>query len=198
MDINQFYHVCRAAAGVVNVDYVFVFGSNAILPWIDDRGMTMLEIMNDNRLLSFELDIDVSNEGENEILNIMVDGAIGELSQFHNTFEFWGHANSPKGLFQAPESFKKGLRIEDMGEFRIIVPHYTDLVFSKIMAGREKDMMFAQRVSDVFDIQNEDLENLLEEFSTENPDKAESSRSKFTIFKEQYRGEQGPDTAPRM
>ena len=198
MDIDQFYHICRAATGVVNVDYVFVFGSNAILPWIEDRGMTMLDIMDDNRLLSFELDVDVSNEGENEDLNIMVDGAIGELSPFHKTFKFWGHANSPKGLFQAPESYKKRLRIEDMGDFKVIVPHYTDLVFSKIVAGREKDMIFAQRVSDVLKIRDEELQNFLDEFSGENPDKAESAKSKLAIFKEQYRRDQGFDFSPGM
>jgi len=41
MTVNQARHICRAAAAVANVEYVFVFGfgSNAIVFWLEEVGV---------------------------------------------------------------------------------------------------------------------------------------------------------------
>ncbi len=181
MNIEQFYHICRAAAAISNVEYVFVYGSNAILPWLEERQTKLLDVMFAD-MISMELDLDVSNEGENESLNDGVDGSIGELSSFHNLHDVYAHPNSSKGLFFAPNSCAGRFRIHDMGEYKIVIPHCLDLIFSKIVAGREKDMCFSLRMIEFFDVQTEELQGLLDEFIQDVPEKAEIATLNFTRF----------------
>jgi hypothetical protein len=181
MTIKQFHHICRAAAAISNVEYIFVYGSNAILPWLEERQTKLLDVMFAD-MISMELDLDVSNEGENESLNDGVDGSIGELSSFHNLHDIYAHPNSPKGLFFVPKSCAGRFRFENMGDYKIVVPHYLDLIFSKIMAGREKDMNFSVKMSEFFDVQTEELQGLLSEFVQDVPEKAEIATLNFARF----------------
>lgn len=38
MTLQQFDHICRAAAAVADVKKIYVFGANAIIPWLAETG----------------------------------------------------------------------------------------------------------------------------------------------------------------
>jgi len=148
MTKEQAYHICRAAAAIANVEYVTVFGSNAIVFWLDKIGM------NDTKELlqeytSRELDLSVSEE---EKLNILVDATIGEMSMFDRTFGIYGHASPIRNLFKVPKSWISRLKVENdpLSETKIVIPHPLDLVFSKMIGFREKDFVFLRAGNENF------------------------------------------------
>ena len=162
---EQFFHIARAACALANVDFVTVFGANAILPWIYDYGMDDMRDFLDPVYISRELDLCVGDGTEDE-LNTLIDGAIGELSQFDETFGVYAHPNPISGLFHAPTSWLTRIRIErePVSGVCIRVPHYLDLTISKIVSGRPKDKAFTLRVIEVFRVEFPQIEGLLEEY----------------------------------
>lgn len=184
MLLSQFFHIARASCAVANVEYVAVFGSNAILPWLDDLGIRDMREFIDPTDVSRELDLCVG-DGSDDRLNTLIDGTIGELSQFDETFGIYAHPNPIEGLFRAPSSWQKRTRIErePVSGIRIIVPHYLDLAISKIIAGRPKDMVFALSVFHVFGVRTEQIEALLEEYVGEHPEEQERASVNLGILK---------------
>ena len=182
MKREQAYHICRAAALLAGVETVFVFGDNAIVFWFDEIGLNDTEEVL-KEISSRELDISVSEEDER--LNLLVDGAIGELSTFDNTFGVYAHANPSKGLFKAPKSWVSRLKTEKepVSGITIVVPHPLDLVFSKMVALREKDLVFCERVLKAFNLKIEDLEKIASEYVEENPEEKEVVVKALAVIK---------------
>ncbi|MDM8522938.1 hypothetical protein QUF80_06150 [Desulfococcaceae bacterium HSG8] len=106
MQLDQFFHIARASCAVADVEYVVVFGSNAILPWLNDLGIRDMRQFITPEDVSRELDLCVG-DGRDDRLNTLVDGTIGELSQFDETFGIYAHPNPVEGLFHAPSSWQK-------------------------------------------------------------------------------------------
>lgn len=185
MRVSQFYHVARAAAAIANVEYVNVFGANAILPWLSDLGMDDMRNFLDPDDISRELDLCVG-DGTDDNLNTLIDGTIGELTYFDVTFNAYAHPNPMEGLFKAPSSWPKRARIvkEPSSNTKIVVPHYLDLIISKIIAGRPKDLEFAARVVALFNVQEQDLLELVEEYVQEHPEDEEGIRRTINILKQ--------------
>ena len=193
MNKDQAYHVCRAAAAIANVDSVFVYGSNAIIFWLDEVGLKdTREILEDHA--SRKLDLSVSEEDEK--LNLIVDGAIGEMSMFDSTFGVYAHANSPQKLFKAPKSWASRLKTEKepVSGITIVVPHPLDLVFSKMIAFREKDLVFCERVLKVFNLKIEELEKIANEYVKENPEEKEVVVKALAIVKNRIRSTKNKGT----
>ncbi|RLC09089.1 MAG: hypothetical protein DRI57_22795 [Deltaproteobacteria bacterium] len=184
MRLNQFFHITRASCAVANVEYVAVFGSNAILPWLNDLDIRDMRQFIDPENVSRELDLCVG-DGKDDRLNMLIDGAIGELSQFDETFGIYAHPNPVEGLFQAPSSWQKRIRIEKepISGMKIIVPHYLDLAVSKIIAGRPKDTDFALSVIQVFGVRPGQIEALFEEYIEEHPGEKEKASVNLSVFK---------------
>ncbi len=170
MRIEQFFHIARAACAIANVESVTVFGANALLPWLNELGIREMRQFLDSAYVSRELDLCVG-DGTDDVLNTLIDGAIGELSQFDETFGVYAHPNPLTGLFHAPSSWSSRIRKEQepVSHITIIVPHYSDLTVSKLVAGRTKDMEFARRVLKMFDVPIEQVEALLDEYLEEVP-----------------------------
>jgi len=169
---EQAYHICRAAAAIAGVDYVFVFGSNAIVFWLDEVGLKdTQEIL--GVFVSRELDISVSETDEK--LNLVVDASIGELSYFDETFGVYAHANIPQKLFKVPKSWVGRTKIEQepVSRIKIVVPHPVDLVFSKMLGAREKDWVFCENVVRLFNINCDKIRKLAEEYLIEHPEEKE-------------------------
>ena len=106
MTLEQFDHICRAAAAIASVQKVYVFGANAIIPWLANSGLPIpLPEFEPSR----ELDISVGDEK----LDTLIDGAIGELSAFDETFFVYAHGVS-LSVFQAPRNWleRAGKRTE--------------------------------------------------------------------------------------
>ncbi len=181
---DQFFHIARAACAIADTEYVTVFGSNAILPWLKDSGISDMREFISPANVSRELDLCVG-DGKDNRLNTLIDGAIGEISQFDETFGIYAHPNPIEGLFQAPCSWKKRIRIEKdpSSRVKIIVPHYLDLTVSKIIAGRPKDTEFVLRAFDFFSIGMKQIEELLNEYIEEHPEKREEISLKTVSLK---------------
>lgn len=182
--MSQFHHIVRAAAAIAGTEYVTVFGSNAILPWLHDFGIDDMKLFLDPEMISFELDLCVGGE-EEEPLNTLIDGAMGEGSLFDQTFEVYAHPNPVKGLFCASSSWPGRARVESVphSDAKVIVPHYLDLAVSKIIAGRPKDMEFAARVVGLFQPDLEEIEKLVAEFLKEKPGEKEKVSTLFSVFR---------------
>lgn len=184
MNLDQFYHIARASCAVAAVDYVTVFGSNAMLPWLGDIGIHDMRQFLDPDILSRELDLCVGDGADDE-LNSLVDGTLGELSQFDETFGVYAHPNPIEGLFHAPPSWQKRIRIvkEPKSNVNIVVPHYRDLAVSKIVAGRPKDLDFALQVAQAFDKRADDISFLVEEYMAAYPDEHQKVSAHLEVFK---------------
>ncbi len=169
MNLNQFYHVCQASCRVAGVDYVTVFGSNALLPWL--KLQLGIEDMRDFDPELVEADLDLCFDDPR--LNDLVDGAIGEESQFHKAFGIYAHPNLMRALFLAPPSWVGRVWIESVGRRKVIIPHYLDLVVSKMLAGRHKDLEFAHKVMAAFSVERKAVDTLIAEARSKAPSRGD-------------------------
>lgn len=135
MTRQQLEHIIRAAAANADVRDVIVVGSQAILGAFPDAPAELTQ----------SLDADVFPRDVPE-RSILIDGAIGELSLFHETFGYYAHGVSDTTAI-LPEGWRERLVKIDtpntMGAIGwALEPH--DLAASKLIAGREKDLDFVR------------------------------------------------------
>ena len=126
----QLEHLIRAAATIADDPEIVVIGSQAVLGQFPEAPSDLL--------ISVEADLYRRHHPERSDL---IDGSIGELSPFHQTFGYYAHgvgeetAKLPAGwqqrLVRVPVEGAVGLCLE-----------IHDLVPSKWAAGREKDRDF--------------------------------------------------------
>lgn len=127
-----------AAADVTGLDEFVVIGSQAILGSVGDAPEPMLR--------SLEADLYPLHDPAAADL---IDGALGDGSQFHLAFGYYAHAVGPETA-KAPHGWQER-RVKRIvpprpGSKRVVVawclePH--DLVLSKCAAGRERDWDYA-------------------------------------------------------
>ncbi len=195
MKLDQFYHVVKAAAAIANVEYINVFGSNAILPWLkDELGIEDMKLFLEPSEVSRELDLSVG-DGINDDLNTLIDGSIGESTYFDTTFNVYAHPNAIEGLFRAPASWSKRVKIIEVppsGSVKVIVPHYLDLMVSKLVAGRSKDIAFAVQVSTHFKVGKQELSNMIEEYLAQYQEDAEKLEQHLSVYRRKLEGQGAP------
>ncbi len=134
MTYEQLEHAIRAACDVSNDDELWVFGSQAILGAFPDSPESLLT--------SIEVDVQPKNRPEEaESIN----GALGELSQFHQTHGFYVHG-MPIASIDLPKGWEK--RVVPV-KHPVLTRNHTgwcleahDLAVSKLAAFREKDRDF--------------------------------------------------------
>ena len=134
MNRRQLEHVIRAAATIAGDTEIVVIGSQAILGRHPEAPAELL--------VSADVGVYPRNHPERADL---VEGSIGELSPFHETYGYYAQAVGaetavlPDGwesrLVPVPTAAGTGLCLE---------PH--DLVISKYVAGREKDREYVRSV----------------------------------------------------
>jgi len=181
MTLEQFDHVCRAAAAVADVRKIYVFGANAIIPWLVGVGYPIpLSDLDSSR------DVDVT-VGDAK-LDLLIDGAIGEFSLFDKTFFVYAHSVD-FALFQAPVNWRQraGKRTEPASGVDIIVPHPHDLIISKLAVGRPKDFAFAAVIARLFPMTDIELNNLIDEFRVVHPQAETALRANVEIWKSKTR-----------
>lgn len=130
---DQFEHVVRAAGGLLGTDTLIVIGSQSILASFTELPPTAT--------MSMEADI-LPPGGEADA--DMIDGVLGELSPFHESFGVYADgvgsdtATLPAGwegrLVDYENVNTNGVKA------RCLEPH--DLLVSKLYAGRDKDIAF--------------------------------------------------------
>ncbi|CAN5797147.1 hypothetical protein BH20VER1_BH20VER1_00560 [soil metagenome] len=133
MNRQQLEHIIRAAAANADTRDVVIIGSQAILGTYPDAPEELL--------VSLEADVFPKECPERSIL---IDGAIGERSVFHETFGYYAHGVDETTAI-LPEGWRERLvRVENENTRGAIgwclEPH--DLAVSKLAAGRPKDLEF--------------------------------------------------------
>jgi hypothetical protein len=135
MTREQLEHVIRAAATIADDNEIVVIGSQAVLGQFPNAPADLRK--------SMEADVWPKNHPERWEL---VDGSIGELSPFHETFGYYAQGVGPETAI-LPEGWQERVvRVESprtRGAVGLCLEIH-DLVISKYVAGREKDMEFVR------------------------------------------------------
>ena len=128
-------HIIRASATIADDDELIVIGSQAALAQFPDAPEEMLR--------SDEADIYPKNKPERWEL---IDGAIGELSTFHETFGYYAHGVQ-EGVATLPQGWKHRLislsNAATRGATGLCLELH-DLLISKYVANREKDRRYCR------------------------------------------------------
>jgi hypothetical protein len=131
----QLEHVLRAAGAVTDLDDMVVIGSQAILGQFPDAPADLLK--------SMEVDL---YPKDNPAMSIQIDGAIGEHSPFHETFGYYGHGVA-EDTAVLPTNWETRLKLVKNENTRGVSGwclEANDLAFSKLAAGREKDLFYVK------------------------------------------------------
>jgi hypothetical protein len=126
-------HILRAAAAVSNEREIVVIGSQAVLGQFPDAPEALLT--------SIEADVFPRHAPDKSLL---IDGAIGELSAFHQSFGYYAHgvdettATLPSGWMDRLVPIHNDNTAGATGWCLDV----HDLAISKLVAGREKDLTF--------------------------------------------------------
>lgn len=134
MTREQLEHIVRAAAANADTDEIVVVGSQALLGSVPQPRQEVL-------VRSMEADVFPLKFPERSIL---IDGAIGEKSVFHESFGYYAHGVAPETAI-LPEGWQGRLvpvRNENTRGCTGWCLDLHDLAVSKLAAGREKDMEF--------------------------------------------------------
>lgn len=137
MKREQFAHTVRAAGAILGANEVLVIGSQAIHASYDG---TIPEAQR-----SIETDISALKDPDGSKADL-IDGSIGELSQFQETFGYYAQGVTPKTAV-LPEGWRKRLvpfltPVTNGVTALCLEPH--DLWISKAVAGRPKDIEFCK------------------------------------------------------
>jgi hypothetical protein len=129
----QLEHLICAAAVITDEDQIVVIGSQAILGQFPDAPEAMR--------LSIEADLFPLRHPERADI---IDGSIGELSPFHESFGYYAHGVSEKTAF-LPEGWRDRLVVvqnENTRGVKGLCLEVHDLLVAKAIAGRDKDLDF--------------------------------------------------------
>jgi hypothetical protein len=132
MKLSEVEHVLRAAAAITQENSFVVVGSQAILLWHPDAPEELT--------VSRELDLYPALDPAKADL---IDGAIGALSSFDETFGYHADGVGPETAVM-PADWQVRARLFYVGAVTAICPELHDLVVSKCVAGREKDADFVR------------------------------------------------------
>ena len=129
----QLEHAIRASGAICGDPELYVVGSQAILGACPDAHPDLRR--------SMEVDIAPKNRPE---LESLIEGSIGELSPFHQTFGFFVDGVEMEGI-TLPSGWQARLvRVDNANTngYCGLCLHPADLAASKLAAGREKDTAF--------------------------------------------------------
>jgi hypothetical protein len=127
-------HIIRAAGSIVEDSEIIVVGSQAVLGQYPDAPESLIR--------SMEADIYPKNKHH---LSDLIDGSIGELSPFHQTFSYYAHGVG-KDTVTLPNGWEQRLVPIQNDNTRGIIGwclEIHDLLASKYVADRERDREFA-------------------------------------------------------
>ncbi len=133
MKRSEIEHVLRAAKGIAGEDEFILIGSQSVLGALPDAPLVLRR--------SIELDLYPKHHPEKSDL---IDGAIGERSLFHETHGYYAHGVSPETAHLPAGWENRLVRIssENTGGAIGWCLDVHDLAYSKLAAGRPKDLEF--------------------------------------------------------
>ncbi len=127
MNRAELEHVLRAAAAISQESSFVVIGSQAVLLSFPDAPAALL--------VSREIDLYSALHPEKSDL---IDGAIGALSSFHETFGYHADGVGPETAVM-PADWMQRATLHYVGDITVVCPDLHDLAVSKCAAGRDKD-----------------------------------------------------------
>lgn len=160
MNRIQLEHIIRASCGNADTDAIVIVGSQALLGSFPDAPERML--------VSMEADVFPLANPEDAIL---IDGAIGEKSIFHETFGYYAHGVGPETAI-LPTGWRSRLVAVCNENTRGTTGWCLDpgdLAVSKLLAGREKDLDWLQDLLDHRLVSAGIIRQRLEETELEKP-----------------------------
>lgn len=135
MKRSQLEHIIRAAGAITNHKDIIVVGSQSVLAQFPEAHPDLL----------FSAEADVFPKDRSD-LAIQIDGAIGELSPFHQTFGYYAH-----GVDESTACLPGGwldrlvaIHNDNTGGITGWCLDVHDLAASKLFAAREKDLNFVR------------------------------------------------------
>lgn len=132
MNRQQLEHLIRAAADIADDEEIIVVGSQSILGAYPDAPAPLC--------VSDEADVFPKNHPDRAAV---IDGAIGELSMFHETFRYYAQGVGPETALLSTGWRDRLVPVRTRGVVGwCLEPH--DLVASKLLAARDKDVAFAR------------------------------------------------------
>jgi hypothetical protein len=138
MNRQQLEHVLRAAADIADDDEIVVIGSQAILAQFPNAPPALCA--------SHDVDLYPKNHPERAEL---VEGSIGELSPFHETFGYYVHGVAPETAVLPAGWQGRLVAISGPGTRGATgwCLDVHDLAVSKAIAGREKDLDYLSELA---------------------------------------------------
>lgn len=133
MQRHELEHIIRASAGITGRKRFIIVGSQAVLGQFPEAP--------DELLVSREADIFCPGDPE---ATDLIDGTIGELSPFEQSFKYYAHGVGPETAV-VPAGWDSRLvpvHTEFTGGATALCLEVHDLAISKLVAGREKDFDF--------------------------------------------------------
>ncbi len=154
MKRHELEHIIRAAGVIAQAKEIYVIGSQAILGSYSDLPEELIQ--------SIEADLwpaDCPQKAD------LIDGCIGEMPPFHETFGYYAHGVGPETA-TLPKNWKKRiikLVNENTNGITGLCLHPLDIAISKLIAGREKDINFIDSLLRNKIISKDDIFKLLVE-----------------------------------
>ncbi len=141
MNKKQFDHTVRAAVAILGTDQVLIIGSQAV------HGSTDAKIPEAER--SIEVDISALKDDDGTRADL-IDGSIGELSIFQETFGYYAQGVTPDTAI-LPAGWRNRLvayESPSTNGVKALCLELHDLWLSKAIANREKDREFCTALLD--------------------------------------------------
>lgn len=154
MQRSELAHVLRASSAISNETSFVLIGSQAVLLLLDKPPPDLLR--------STEIDLYPALEKAD-----LIDGAIGAMSTFHDTFGYHADGVAPETA-SLPADLMSRAVLTYVGDVTAICPDLHDLTVSKCAAAREKD---ADYVRVLLRHQLVDLDVLIERIALLDPRK---------------------------
>ncbi len=131
-------HLIRAAGRIAGDRELIIIGSQSVLGQFPDAPVALL--------MSMEADLYPHSQPE---LADKVDGAIGEGSQFHETYGYYAQGVGPETATLPAGWQQRLVRIENQNTdgYAGLCLEVHDLAISKYVAGREKDREFTRELA---------------------------------------------------
>jgi hypothetical protein len=155
---DQLAHILRAAAAIVEDGDMLVIGSQSILGSYDEDDLP------DRAVASVEVDIAFFDDPDASKADL-VDGVIGEMSPFHELHGVYGQGVEVKTATLPPGWRARAVHFDrdDTGDARAFCLDPHDLVISKLIAGRDKDLEFTQALLDAGLVEQQVLDQRVSE-----------------------------------
>ena len=135
MKREQLEHLIRAAGAIADSSEIIVVGSQAILGCFPDAPEALLT--------SMEADAFPENAPEKSDI---IDGCIGELSPFHETYGYYVHGVGPETATLPKQWRSRLMEVKSPATYGSVglCLSPADLAVSKLLAGRPKDITFVR------------------------------------------------------